>query len=80
MPQVNDFCIKNIKKKLRFKSIRFFAKLYPRVLSVTATPDPRVIFIILIITLNLHDPSLSGSDCNTRSNSLGCGSGCKVVS
>jgi hypothetical protein len=47
---------------------------------MTATPDPRVIFIILIVTLNLHDPSLSGSDCNTRFNSLGCGSGCKVVS
>jgi hypothetical protein len=38
-----------------------FAKLYPRVLGLAATPDPRVIFIILIITLNLHDPSLSGS-------------------
>jgi hypothetical protein len=47
---------------------------------VTATSDPRVIFIILIIILNLHDPSLSGSDYNTRPNSLGCGSGCKVVS
>jgi hypothetical protein len=41
------------------------AKLYPRVLGLVATPDPRVIFIILIITLNLHDPSLSGSGCNT---------------
>jgi len=30
-------------------------------LSLTATPDLRIIFIILIITLNLHDPSLSGS-------------------
>jgi len=57
-----------------------FAKLYPRVLDVTATPDPRVIFIILKVTLNLHDPSLSKSDYNTRLNSLGCGSGCKVVS
>jgi hypothetical protein len=47
---------------------------------VAATPDPRVIFIILIITLNLHNPSLSGSDYNTRSNSLGCESGCEVVS
>jgi len=56
------------------------AKLYPRVLGLAATPDPRVIFIILIITLNLHDPSLNGSDCNTRSNSLGCGSDCEVVS
>jgi len=57
----------------------FSTKLYPRVLGLAATSDPRVIFIILIITLNLHDPSLSGSDCNTRSNNLGCGSGCKVV-
>ena len=56
------------------------AKLYPRILGLTATPDLRVIFIILIITLNLHDPSLSGGDCNTRSNSLGCRSDCKVVS
>ena len=53
------------------------AKLYPRILGLAATPDLRVIFII---TLNLHDPSLSGGDCNTRSNSLGCRSGCKVVS
>jgi hypothetical protein len=30
-------------------------------LGVTVTPHPRVIFIILIITLNLHDPNLSGS-------------------
>ena len=68
------------------------AKLYPRISGLAATPDPRIIFIILIITLNLHDPSLSGygcntrpnslrceSDCNTRPNSLGYGSGCKVV-
>jgi len=56
------------------------AKLYPRVLCLVATPDLRVIFIILITTLNLHDPSLSGFGCNTRLNSLGCGSSCKVVS
>jgi hypothetical protein len=60
--------------------LRFSAKLYKKVLGLAVTPDPRVIFIILIITLNLHDPSLSGSDCNTRPNSLGCGSGCKFVS
>jgi hypothetical protein len=29
-------------------------------LDVAATPDPRVILIILIITSNLHDLSLSG--------------------
>jgi len=56
------------------------AKLYSRVLDLAATSDPRVIFIILIITLNLHDPSLSGFGCNTRPNNLGCGYGCKVVS
>jgi hypothetical protein len=56
------------------------AKLYLRVLGLTATPDPRVIFIILIITLNLHHPSLSGFGCNTRSNNIGCEFGCKVVS
>ena len=55
-------------------------KLYPRVLNLTATPDLKIILIILIITLKLHDPSLSGFDCNTRPNSLGCRSGCKFVS
>jgi len=55
-----------------------FIKLYPRILGLTATPDPRIIFIILIITLNLHDPSLDGSDCNTRPNSLRCESGCNT--
>jgi hypothetical protein len=57
-----------------------YAKLYPRVLGLDVMPDPRVTFIILIITLNLHDPSLSRSGCNTGPNSLECGSGCKVVS
>jgi hypothetical protein len=56
------------------------AKLYLRVLGFAAMSDSRIIFIILIITLNLHDPSLSGFGCNTRSNNLGCGFGCKVVS
>jgi hypothetical protein len=46
------------------------AKLYPRVLGLASMSDLRVIFIILIITLNLHDPSLSGFGCNTRPNSL----------
>jgi len=58
----------------------FFAKIYPKAMSLAATLDPRVIFIILIIILNLHDLSLSEYDGNTRPNSLGCGSGCKVVS
>ena len=56
------------------------AKLYPRVLGLVARYDIRVIFIILIITLNLYDSSLSGRDCNTRPNRIGCRSGCKVVS
>jgi len=32
-----------------------FAKLYPRILGLVIMPDPKVIFIIIII-LNLHDP------------------------
>jgi hypothetical protein len=57
-----------------------FAKIYPKALGLTAMLDPRVIFIITIIILNLYDSSLSESDCNTRSKSLGCGSGCKIMS
>ena len=53
------FCIKNIKKNKNLKILGFSAKLYLRILGLAATPDLRVIFIILIITLNLHDPSLS---------------------
>jgi hypothetical protein len=56
------------------------AKLYPKVLGLVATSDQRVIFVILIITLNLHDPSLSGFGCNTRAESIGYRSDCKVVS
>jgi hypothetical protein len=55
-------------------------KLYPRVVGMAIMSDLKVIFIILIITLNLYDLSLSGLDCNTRPNSIGRGSGCKVVS
>jgi hypothetical protein len=79
IPQVIFFHKKYI-KKLRFKSFGFSAKLYPKVLGLAATPDLKVIFIMLIITLNLHDPSLSESDCNTGPNNIGCGSGYKVVS
>jgi hypothetical protein len=32
------------------------AKLYSRILGLAVTPNPKVILIILIITLNLHDP------------------------
>jgi hypothetical protein len=55
------------------------AKICPRAFGLAATLDPRVIFIILIIILNLHDSSLSEFGCNTEPKSLGCGSGCKVV-
>jgi len=58
----------------------FSAKLYPKVLGLAATPDLKVIFIILIITLNLHDPSLSKPGCNTGPKNIGYGSGYKVVS
>ena len=75
MPRVIFFCIKHIKKNKKIKILSFSAKLYPIILGLAATPDLRVIFIILIIKLNLHDPSLSESGCNT-----GCGSGYKVVS
>jgi hypothetical protein len=33
----------------------FSTKLYPRILGLTITSEPKVIFIIIII-LNLHDP------------------------
>jgi len=56
------------------------AKICPKAFSLVATLDPRVIFIILIIILNLHDSSLSESGCNTGPKSLECESGCKVVS
>jgi hypothetical protein len=42
----------------------FSVKSYPRILGLAATLNPRVIFIILIIILNLHDLSLSESGCN----------------
>jgi hypothetical protein len=80
MSQVNYFLYKKFYKKLNLKVLGFSTKLYPKVLGLATTSDPRVIFIILIITLNLHDPSLSGFGCNTRSNNIGCGSSCKVVS
>jgi hypothetical protein len=55
------------------------AKIYLIVFSLAVTLDPRVIFIILIIISNLHDSSLSESDCNTGPKSVGCRSSCKVV-
>ena len=32
------------------------AKLYPRILDLVIMPDSKIIFIIIIIILNLHDP------------------------
>jgi hypothetical protein len=72
--------IKNIKKNKKIKILGFSAKLYPRILGLASTLDLRVIFIILIIKLNLHDPSLSESGCNTGLKNTGCGSDYKVVS
>jgi hypothetical protein len=51
MLRVNYFL--HLKKNQDLKVLGFFVNLYPRVLDLVATPDPRVIFIILIITLNL---------------------------
>jgi len=42
-----------------------FANIYPKALGLAATLDPRILFIILIITLNLQDLSLSEFGCNT---------------
>jgi hypothetical protein len=56
------------------------AKICPRAFGLAVTLDPRVIFIILIIILNLHDSSLSESGYNTGPKSLECGFGCKVMS
>jgi hypothetical protein len=55
-------------------------KICPKAFSLVATLDLRIIYIILIIILNLHDSSLSDSDCNTGPKSLECESGCKVMS
>ena len=37
---------------------------------MSATLDPKVIFIILIIILNLYDPSLSEFGCNIKPGAL----------
>ena len=44
----------------------FYTKLYLKALGLSVTHDPKVIFIILIIILNLHDPSLSEFCCNIK--------------
>jgi hypothetical protein len=71
---------KKYQKRLRSNSVRSFCKIYPKTLGLTATLDPRVIFIILIIILNLYDLRLSECGCKTGPKSIGCGSGYKVVS
>ena len=48
----------------------FSTKLYLRALGLSATPDPKVIFIILIIILKLYDPSLSEFGCNIKPGAL----------
>ena len=40
---------------------------------MSVIPYPKLIFIILIILLNLHDPSLSNFGCNTRPRALDVG-------
>ena len=51
MPRVNYFL--HFKNSKHLKMLGFFIKLYPKVSVLVASPDPRVMFIILIITLNL---------------------------
>jgi hypothetical protein len=57
-------CIKNIKKYQDLRVLGLFAKIYPKTLGLAATLDPKILFIILTITLNLHDLSLSEPGCN----------------
>jgi hypothetical protein len=47
------------------------AKIYPRALDLAVTLDPKVIFIILIIILNLDISNLSEFGCNIELNNLG---------
>ena len=51
MSRVNYFLY--FKNSQDLKILGFFAKLYLRILGLVATLDPKIIFIILIITLNL---------------------------
>jgi hypothetical protein len=67
------FFDKRYKKKLRTKCVKFFSvKLY-WVLCLSPTVNLKVIFIILIIILNLHDPSLNRFDYNTKPEVLDMG-------
>ena len=51
MLRVNYFLY--FKNSQDLKVLGFFSKLYLRISGLVATPDLRVMFIILIITLNL---------------------------
>jgi hypothetical protein len=44
----------------------FFTKLYLRTLGLSVTSNPKVIFLILIIILNLHDLNSSEFGCNIK--------------
>jgi len=59
------FLHKKYQKMLRSKSVRSFCKDIPKALGLATTLDPKILFIILIITLNLYNLSLSEFDCNT---------------
>jgi len=50
IPRINYFL--HFKNSQDLKVLGFFAKLYQRVSGLVATPDPRVMFIILIITIS----------------------------
>jgi hypothetical protein len=67
MPRVNNFCIKNIKKKLRSKSIRSFCKAIPKNLGCCCNAWPKSNIYNINNNIKLAWPK-----------NLGCG--CKVVS
>ena len=48
----------------------FYTKLYLRELGLFVSHDSKVIFIILIIILNLHNPSVSEFGCNIKLGAL----------
>jgi len=61
---------KKYQKKLKSKNVKSSTKLYLRALGLSATPGPKIIFIILIIILNLYDSSLSEFGCNIQPEAL----------
>jgi hypothetical protein len=72
---VNFFYIKNIYKKIvnDLKVLGLSTKLYLKKLNLSATSNLEVIFIILIIISNLHDPSLSEFSYNIKPGALDMG-------